>query len=97
MTKAHIVISPDPLPSGSVQVALCRTELKNFQWLVQVEADFAGRSLRKGFDSTRLWINPLTTCRICYQQDWPDGYLYLARSGEVEGGAGESHSRRGEE
>ena len=85
MTKAHIVISPDPLQNGTTQVALCRKELKNFHWLVQIEQD----NVRDAKES----INPITTCRICYQQDWPDGYLYLARSGE----AGESHSRRGEE
>ena len=97
MTKAHIVISPDPLATGTTQYALCRAELKNFQWLVQIETDFSGRNLWKAGKSERLWINPITTCRICYQQDWPDGYLYLARSGEVEGEVGGSHSRRGEE
>lgn len=74
MTKAHIVISPDPLPSGGRQYALCRAELKNFQWLVQIEQD--------NVRDAKEQINPITTCRICYQQEWPDGYLYLAKSGE---------------
>lgn len=80
------VSSPDPLQNGTTQVALCRKELKNFHWLVQIEPD----GIPMGAFAKQQ-INPLTTCRICYQQDWPDGYLYLARAGEVEGGAGESH------
>lgn len=77
MQKAHIVISPDPLPSGGTQRALCRAELKNFEWLVQVDPEGWGPK------KMQTYINPITTCRICYQQEWPDGYLYLAKSGEV--------------
>ena len=66
LTRIHIAVSPDPLPSGDHK-ALCGKLIRNAEWVWS--AEHGGTALKEIF-------NPFYRCKDCWKADWGGRYVY---------------------